>query len=257
VTTSPPAIVFVNASVGYGGRAVVERMCGAVPVGEALALVGPNGGGKSTVIKSLLGLLPVVRGEIRVMGRRPQDARPFVGYVPQAGSLDPEFPISVAQVVLLGRYRRIGWFRAPGGADRAASAAALSAVGLAELARHRFGTLSGGQQQRVLLARAIVAEPRILLLDEPFNGVDRVSQDAMLGVLAGMKARGTTMVISTHDLSIARHLGDQACLLNRRPYGFGPVATTLTEHRLRDTYDWQGFGHRDQVVLTGTESRQP
>src|SRR5439155_4515346 len=125
-----------------------------------------------------------------------------VAYVPQADTLDADFPVSVAQVVLMGRYRKVGWLRRPGGSDRRIAAQALDAVGLAGRAGDRFGTLSGGQRQRALLARAITQQPRLLLLDEPFHGVDAVSQDALLEALAGLRARGAPVVVSTHDLPL-------------------------------------------------------
>jgi manganese/iron transport system ATP-binding protein len=239
--------------VAYDAPLVLEDVNGSVAAGEAVALIGPNGGGKSTLIKAVLGLVPVVAGEIRVLGRRPVDARTSVAYVPQAETLDPEFPISVEQVVLMGRYRRVGWLRYPGRADRAAATQALASVGLAERARDRFGTLSGGQRQRVLLARALVAEPRLLLLDEPFNGVDAVSQEALLTALAKVRATGTAVVVSTHDLSIAHLACDQVCLLNRHQFGFGPVELTLTPERLRDTYGAQALQlHGNHMIVAGS-----
>lgn len=225
-----------HASVAYGRAPALERVHGAVRRGEIVALVGPNGAGKSTLIKAILGLVPVVDGSITVLGRSPSQARRRVAYVPQADTLDADFPISVAQVVLMGRYRRIGWVRPPGRADRAAAAAALDTVGLADRAADRFGTLSGGQRQRVLLARAIVAEPDLLLLDEPFNGVDAVSQDALLSTIRDQAHRGTAMVISTHDLALAHITCDEVCLLNRHQFGFGPPDDVLTPELLRAAY---------------------
>ena len=239
--------------MAYDATPVLEDVHGSVAAGEAVALIGPNGGGKSTLIKAVLGLVPVVRGEIRVLGTRPADARAQVAYVPQAETLDPEFPVSASQVVLMGRYRRVGWLRVPGRSDRAAAARALEAVGLADRGRDRFGTLSGGQRQRVLLARALVAEPRLLLLDEPFNGVDAVSQDALLRALREAKAAGTAVVVSTHDLSVAHLACDQVCLLNHHQYGFGPVDATLTPDRLRETYGAQALELRgDRVIVART-----
>ena len=248
-----PALVLDHVDVAYDGAPVLEGVRGMVAAGEAVALIGPNGGGKSTLIRAILGLVPVGRGEIRVLGRRPAEARPEVGYVPQADTLDPQFPVSVAQVVLMGRYRRIGWLRAPGRADRAAAAAALDHVGLADRSRDRFGTLSGGQRQRVLLARALVAQPRLLLLDEPFNGVDAVSQEALITALARARADGAAVVVSTHDLSIAHLACDQVCLLNRHQYGFGPVEATLTSQRLSETYGARALQlHGDHMIVAAT-----
>ncbi|MCK9875101.1 metal ABC transporter ATP-binding protein [Frankia sp. AgPm24] len=230
------AIVFTHASVAYDRFPAVEQVNGTVRPGEIVALVGPNGAGKSSLIKAVLGLVPVVAGSIVVLGRPPAQARRQVAYVPQADTLDPNFPISVAQVVLMGRYRRIGWLRPPGRADRAAAAAALAAVGLEHRARDRFGLLSGGQRQRVLLARAIASEPAVLVLDEPFNGVDVVSQEALLGAVRELTARGAAVIISTHDLTLAQSACDRVCLLNRRQFAFGPPADVLTPPLLRQAY---------------------
>lgn len=239
--------------VTYGAQSALENIDGAVAPGEAVALIGPNGAGKSTLIKAILGLVPLARGRISVLGRTPAAARRDVAYVPQADTLDPEFPISVGQVVMMGRYRRIGWLHRPRPGDKKATARALEQVGLADRARHRFGTLSGGQRQRVLLARAIAAEPRLLLLDEPFNGVDVVSEQALLDAIAALKATGAAVVIATHDLALAHLACEGVCLLNRRQYGFGPTAATLTPKRLRDTYGGHALELRgDRVIVAGT-----
>jgi manganese/iron transport system ATP-binding protein len=230
------ALVFDRAGVAYDVTPVLQDVHGTVGAGEAVALIGPNGAGKSTLIKAILGLVPVVRGRITVLGGRPAAARSRVAYVPQADTLDADFPISVAQVVLMGRYRKVGWLRRPGRADRQIAAEALDQVGLAARSTDRFGTLSGGQRQRVLLARAIAQQPEILLLDEPFNGVDAVSQDTLLTALADLKRGGAAVVVSTHDLSIAHLACEQVCLLNHHQYGFGPVGATLTPEHLRKTY---------------------
>ncbi|CAI7973950.1 ABC transporter ATP-binding protein [Frankia sp. Hr75.2] len=233
---APAALSLEHASIAYGRVPVLHGVHGVLHPGRTLALIGPNGAGKSTLIKAVLGLVPVVDGLITVLGRPPGAARREVAYVPQADTLDPDFPISVGQVVLMGRYRGIGWIRRPGRADRAAAQAALEAVGLAHRARDRFGTLSGGQRQRVLLARAIAAQPRLLLLDEPFNGVDVVSQDALLAALSTLTAASTAVVVSTHDLALAQLISDEVCLLSGRQITFGPPAEALTAEPLRAAY---------------------
>jgi manganese/iron transport system ATP-binding protein len=248
-----PALVLQRASVRYATTTALEDIDGSVRAGEAVALIGPNGAGKSTLIKAILGLVPVASGRIRVLGRAPAAARRQLAYVPQADTLDPDFPVSVRQAVLMGRYRQIGWLRRPGRVDRAAAEDALELMGLAGRGRDRFGTLSGGQRQRVLLARAIAHEPRLLLLDEPFNGVDAVSQHALLAGLAALKSRGVAVVVSTHDLALAHLACDQVCLLNRQQFGFGPVEATLTSERLRETYGQQALEMRgDRVIVAGT-----
>ncbi|MEU4423819.1 ABC transporter ATP-binding protein [Actinoplanes sp. NPDC024001] len=208
---------YAGVSVGYRGSPVLTDVNLELPAGRCLALVGPNGAGKSTLIRSAVGLADVLGGTARVFGQTPERGRDRCGYVPQIGDLDADFPVTAGQVVLMGRYRRIGWFRPTGAADRRAARDALERVGLAAQAGRRFGLLSGGQRQRVLLARAIAAEPRMLLLDEPFNGVDAASQESILTVLRDLTAAGVAIVISTHDLTLARELADEVCQVNGRP----------------------------------------
>jgi manganese/iron transport system ATP-binding protein len=244
------ALVMRHAAMAYERAPVLEDVDGVVEAGESVALIGPNGAGKSTLLKAILGLVPVVRGSITVLGGPPAAARRQVAYVPQADNLDAEFPVTAGQVVLMGRYPQVGWVRRPGRADRRAAAAALEEVGLAGQARERFGTLSGGQRQRVLLARAIAQRARLLLLDEPFNGIDAASEELLLGALRRLRAGGAAVVVSTHDLALAHLFCDEVCLLNRHQLAFGPTATTLTPELLRATYG----GHAlqlggDNVIL--------
>jgi manganese/iron transport system ATP-binding protein len=171
-----------------------------------------------------------------VLGVTPEQARGRVAYVPQADVLDPEFPVNALQVVLMGRYRRIGWLRRPSRHDRAVALESLDRVGLANRARDRFGVLSGGQRQRVLLARAIAQEAEVLLLDEPFTGLDTTTTDLLLDVLAQLRAQGVAVVMSTHDLSVAHLACDDACLLNGHQVAFGPIGASLTADLLRQTY---------------------
>jgi manganese/iron transport system ATP-binding protein len=232
----PPALVLDDVTVTYGPVVALEAATGEVAPGQSVALIGPNGAGKSTLIRAVLGLVPLAAGRIEVLGADPVAARRDVGYVPQADLLDLDFPVTVLQVVLMGRYRRIGWLRRPGRADRERAREALAEVGLADRADRRFGELSGGQRQRVLLARALAADPRLLLLDEPFNGVDSVSQELLLDALSRARAGGAAVLISTHDLALAHLACDEVCLLNRHQVGFGPTAATLTPELLQRTY---------------------
>jgi manganese/iron transport system ATP-binding protein len=236
VPAADVALRFSGASVGYAGRTVLRGVHLTVRPGEALALVGPNGAGKSTLIKAVLGLAQLLDGSLTVLGEPVARARGRAAYVPQLDSLDADFPVSAGQVVLMGRYRHAGWLRPPGRAHRRLAAEALDRVGLADRARTRFGLLSGGQRQRVLLARAIAAQPRLLLLDEPLNGLDAPSQEEILRVLANLRVDGTALVVSTHDLAVARDACDTVCLLNGRQYAFGPVPGTLSPALLRQTY---------------------
>ncbi len=231
-----PALVLHDVAVTYGRRAALDGVTGRVEPGASVALIGPNGAGKSTLLKAVLGLVPLQRGRIEVLGGEPAAGRRRVAYVPQADILDPEFPVSALQVVLMGRYRDTGWLRRPGKADRAIAAEALARVGLADRSSDRFGTLSGGQRQRVLLARAIAQRSDLLLLDEPFNGVDAATQDLLLAVLADLQADGVAVVMSTHDLAIAHLACGEVCLLNRHQIAFGPTEATLTPEHLRAAY---------------------
>ncbi|MFI8275586.1 metal ABC transporter ATP-binding protein [Streptomyces sp. NPDC085929] len=246
-----PAIAFDHACLCYGSTTVLDDVHGTVLPGQALALVGPNGAGKSTLIKSALGLVRVGSGAVSVYGQRPAAARSRTAYVPQADTLDPEFPVTVGQVVLMGRYRAAGWLRRPGRRDRAIAADALELVGLADRAEDRFGTLSGGQRQRVLLARAIAQQADVLLLDEPFNGVDAVSRDALLGALRGLLSGGAAILVSTHDLTVAGDLCEQVCLLNGRQFAFGPLEQTLTADNLRCCYGSHAFEVDGSAIVAG------
>jgi manganese/iron transport system ATP-binding protein len=225
--TRPVLLRLDHASLAYGRARVVEDVHGAVHGGEAVALIGPNGAGKSTLLRAVLGLVDVVSGGIEVLGSTPARARREVAYVPQVDTLDAQFPVSVGQVVLMGRYRDVGWLRRP--------------VGLAERKDDRFGMLSGGQRQRVLLARAIAQQPRLLLLDEPFNGVDAVSQQALLAALRRLQDGGAAVVVSTHDLALAHLACDEVCLLNKHQVAFGPTEATLTPELLRAAYGGQAL----------------
>lgn len=235
-TSADPVLLLEGATAAYGRDVVLQGVTGRLGAGGSLALIGPNGAGKTTLIRAILGLVPLTSGRIEVLGGSPTRARGQVAYVPQAEALDRSFPVSALQVVLMGRYRRIGWLRRPGRADREAARAALDRVGLGHRAGERFGRFSGGQRQRVLLARAIAQEARLLLLDEPFNGVDSTTTDVVLEVLGELRSTGVSIVMSTHDLAIAHLACDDACLLNRHQVAFGPIERTLTTERLRETY---------------------
>jgi manganese/iron transport system ATP-binding protein len=234
-------------TVAYDGEVVLHDVHQMVEPGDSVAVIGPNGAGKSTLIKAILGLAPVAGGYVEVLGTTPRQARPQVAYVPQGDNLDPTFPVSVLQVALMGRYRHIGWLRRPGRADRTAALAALDEVGLADRAEDTFGVLSGGQRQRVLIARAIAQQARLLLLDEPFNGVDAATQDVLISVLGRLRSEGVAVVMVTHDLSVAHLACDHACLLNRHQVAFGPLATTVTADALAATY-----GRHAVVLAEGT-----
>lgn len=230
------AVVATDASFRYGSDdPVATGVTVTVAPGEALALIGPNGAGKSTIILGLLGLTTLHAGTLSVLGTSPAAARSSIGFVPQSLLLDPQFPVSLEQVVGMGRYRRLRW-RWPGRDDREAVRRALQRVGLEPLRRRRFGMLSGGQQQRGLLARALVADPRLMVLDEPFNGLDQTNRDALLGIVRELKSAGVAFVISTHDLELAQSVCDSVLLINGEQVAAGPTDEVLTLENLERVF---------------------
>lgn len=207
-----PAIRVQNLSFSYGESLVLERVDLEVGRGAFVGLVGPNAGGKSTLLKLILGLLQPQTGRIQVLGRPPRQVSRRIGYVPQFPSFPRDFPISVEQVVTMGRLGSgsgFGWYRA---ADREAARLALAEVEASHLARRRIGTLSGGQLQRVLLARALVAQPEILILDEPTANIDQRGETDVFDLLAELNHRMTILLVS-HDIAfISEYVGQVACL---------------------------------------------
>jgi manganese/iron transport system ATP-binding protein len=231
------ALSLSEAAFAYGHDVALDGLNLEVAEGEALALIGPNGSGKSTFLKGVLGILPLAAGRMQLFGgERTSDTARSLGYLPQSDEVDPEFPVSLEQVVMMGRYRRLGWWRLPARADRAAVAEALRLTGLAPLAQSRFGSLSGGQQQRGLLARALAANPRMLLLDEPFNGLDQPNRDALVETIRSLKANGVTILLTTHDLVLAREVCDKVLLVNATQIAFGSLAEVLTLEHLQAAF---------------------
>ena len=239
--SSEPVVVLDDAAFAYNSRTVLTGVTGTVVGGEALALIGPNGSGKTTLLRGLLGLVRVAAGSLRVNGAAPGRApRGSIGYVPQVADLDPSFPVTVLDVVLMGTYSRLGLLRRPGPALRARCREALDAVGLGDAAARRFGTLSGGQRQRVLLARCVAARPELVLLDEPFNGLDQPNRDALLRILTDLKNDGVGVVVSTHDLVLAREVCEQVALLAGRQIAFGPRQEVLVPRLVEEAYGSSG-----------------
>jgi len=247
------ALRVAGASFAYAQTPALTGIDFDLHAGEAVALIGPNGSGKSTLLKGILGLIHRTAGTVEVLGHATAPAG-TVGYVPQTDELDPEFPVSLEQVVMMGRYRALGWLRLPGKKDRQAVAAALDTVGLSNLAKTRFGELSGGQQQRGLLARAVAAGPRLLLLDEPFNGLDQSNRDALVGTVERLKADGVAVLVSTHDLELARAVCERVLLLNGSQVAFGARESVLTLENVQRTFHEVGV-EMDQhtLVIPGHE----
>jgi len=214
-------------AAGYGGGPVIGELSFRVRHGERVGVLGPNGGGKTTLFRALLGTLPPLGGRFEAAGG--------FGYVPQTERSRLDYPVDALDVALMGALSRVPWWRPVGGAERRFAAAALARVGLAGLERSHFGELSGGQRQRVLVARALVQNAAILLLDEPFTGVDRPSAELLARLLDELAAEGRAVLIATHDVEQARDW-DLVLCLNRRQVAFGPPRETLTREVLEETY---------------------
>ena len=208
----------------------------AIPEGRLMAVVGPNGAGKSTLIKAVLGLVPSASGRIQIYGKPYRRQRHLVGYVPQRESVDWDFPVNALDVVAMGLYRNIGWFRPVTRKHRDTAMEALDQVGMADFADRQINQLSGGQQQRVFLARALVQDARIYLMDEPFTGVDVATERAIVTLLKALKEDGKTCVVVHHDLQTVPDYFDEVALLNMRLVGSGPVSEVFTEDNLKKTY---------------------
>ncbi|CAG1770572.1 partial Manganese transport system ATP-binding protein MntB, partial [uncultured bacterium] len=211
-----------------------------------MAIVGPNGAGKSTLIKTILGLMKPSAGRVLVYGKPYPQQRHLVAYVPQRGSVDWDFPTNALDVVIMGRYGHLGWIRRPGSSDRALALESLRKVGMEAFAERQISQLSGGQQQRVFLARALVQNAQIYLMDEPFQGVDATTEKAIIDVLRTLKSEGRTVVVVHHDLETVPEYFDHVLLLNVRAIASGEVSTTFTPENLRLAY-----GGRMDLLLDG------
>ncbi len=233
---TPPALAVSRLTVAYRSAPVLWDVSLAVSPGRLVGVVGPNGAGKTTLLKAALGLVPKLAGTVRVLGEPYSPRRQSVAYVPQRGSVDWDFPIDVQRLVLMGSYGRLGWFRPAGRAEWGAVAGALDQVGLSDLASRQIGELSGGQQQRAFLARALVQAAPVYFLDEPFQGVDAVSERAVIGILRGLRDAGKTIVVVHHDLQTAADYFDEVVLLNVRKVAHGLSAEVLTPGNLARAY---------------------
>jgi manganese/zinc/iron transport system ATP- binding protein len=223
-------------TVAYNKKPVLWNVDCEAQAGSLIAIVGPNGAGKSTLLKAALGLIPAVSGEVSFFGRPLARVRHRVGYVPQRGSVDWDFPASALEVVTMGRYGMIGWCRPVGRRHREAARACLDQVGMADFAHRQIGQLSGGQQQRVFLARALAQEADLYIMDEPFAGVDAATEKAMVEVLRALKRSGRTVICVHHDLHTVAEYFEQLVLLNVRLIASGPMEDTFNVENLRQTY---------------------
>jgi len=237
VEHSPDAALCIHdLTVAYRGRPVLWDIDLDVPRGARVGLVGPNGAGKSTLLRAALEMVPRVSGEIRFLGRTLKEARRSIAYVPQRESVDWDFPVRVIDVVAMGLYGRIGWFRPVRRRHRATALEALERMGIADLADRQIRQLSGGQQQRTFLARALAQDAELSLLDEPLAAVDAATEEAIVTILRELRSRGRTIVVVHHDLTTAPLYFDRVILLNQRVVAEGPMAEVFTPENLHRTY---------------------
>ena len=232
---SPAPISVRGVTVSYGQKPVLRSVSLDVPRGQLVGVVGPNGAGKSTLLRAILGLIPLDSGSVEIGGLPIERCRGSIAYVPQTEAVDWDFPVTVSDVVLMGRYGRLGWFGRPGRADRDAAHEALAQVAMTEFADRHIRQLSGGQQQRVFLARALCQHADVLLLDEPFAGVDAATEQAIFELIARLTADGKTLLVVNHDLSVLDRF-DSVLLLNQQVIAFGPTDQVVTNENLRRTY---------------------
>lgn len=233
---SHAALEVTDLTVAYQEKPVLWDIDMLVPAGILMAIVGPNGAGKTTLIKTILGLVKPAAGQVSIYGQPYVAQRHLVGYVPQRGSVDWDFPTSVLDVVTMGRYGHLGWFKRPGARERKIALAALDKVGMRHFAQRQISQLSGGQQQRVFLARALAQDAQIYFMDEPFQGVDATTERAIVLLLQELRHAGKTVIVVHHDLQTVPEYFDWVTLLNVRRIASGPVADIFTEENLRLTY---------------------
>ncbi|QDB79733.1 metal ABC transporter ATP-binding protein [Georgenia wutianyii] len=223
-------------TAAYREEPVLWDVSFTVPEGRLVGVVGPNGAGKTTLLKIAMGLLRPVAGTVRVFGRPLERGRRDVGYVPQRGSVDWDFPTNARDVVEMGTYGRLGWLRRPGPAERRTAERCLERVGMLDLADRQIGELSGGQQQRVFLARALAQDARLYLADEPFVGVDHPTERVVVDLLRELRDEGRTVVVVHHDLATVAEYFDTVVLLNRELVAAGPTAEVFTAENIARTY---------------------
>jgi manganese/zinc/iron transport system ATP- binding protein len=247
---SEPAVEIADLTVAYRDKPVLWDVDLTVPQGVLMAIVGPNGAGKTTLIKAVLGLVRPAAGQVLVHGRPYDEERRRVAYVPQRGTVDWDFPTSVLDVVTMGTYGALGWLRRPGRAERGRALASLDQVRMRELADRQISQLSGGQQQRVFLARALVQDADVYLMDEPFQGVDATTEVEIVRLLQELRARGKTVIVVHHDLQTVAEYFDWVTLLNVRRIASGPVDEAFTEENLRLAYG-------GRVALLSGNGRRP
>ena len=231
------AVDINHLTVSYGPVPALLDVSLKIPKGKLIGIIGPNGSGKSTLIKAMLGFIKPDVGNIQIFGKEASSAKGMVAYVPQRGAVDWDFPITVGEVAMMGRYGHRRWWQDMSRKDIEIAEEALKKVRMSQFASRQIGQLSGGQQQRVFMARALAQDAEILLLDEPFSGVDAATEDAILEVLQETKNQGKTLCVVHHDLATAAEYFDDLILLKQRLFGFGPPSQILVPELLCDVYE--------------------
>ena len=236
MSSEAPAVCLKGLTVAYDAQPVLWNVNLDVPQGVVMGIVGPNGAGKSTLLKAVLNIVRPLAGQIEVFGRSYRASRYRVGYVPQRAGVDWDFPISVLDLVLMGTYGQLGWFHRPGADERRRALESLERVGMSGFANQQIGELSGGQQQRVFLARAFVQNAEVLLMDEPFAGVDATTEQAIVDLMHGLRQNGKTLLIVHHDLTTVSDYFDHVALLNRQIIAAGQIEDAFNMDFLEKTY---------------------
>jgi len=231
-----PVVEFHDLTVSYHKKPVLWNIDMTLPRGALIGIIGPNGAGKSTLIKAAMGLLPLASGYVRIFDQPIEKVRDRVSYVPQRETVDWDFPTSVLDVVLMGRYAKLGLLRRPGKADKELAINCLEKVGMEAFVDRQISQLSGGQQQRVFLARALAQEADLYFMDEPFAGVDAATETAILSILQEIAAQDKTVIVVHHDLQSAAEFFDWIVLLNMRLVASGPIERAFTNELLQETY---------------------
>lgn len=232
-----PALTVSNLSTGYPGNLqAIQDISFDIQRGERVAVLGPNGAGKSTLFKAIVGLVPFTSGKISIHGEDCRTSHSMIGYVPQHNEIDWNFPATVLDVVMMGRIRKIGWFKLPRRIDQDVVASKLEQVGLADFAHRQINELSGGQKRRVFIARALAQETDVILLDEPFSGVDVAAEEEIMATIESLKTDQITVLLATHDIQMAINRFDKLLMINQKLVAYGHYKEVFTPEKLQATF---------------------
>lgn len=253
---SQPALHVSDLSAGYpGDKLAIRKLNFSIERGEKVAVIGPNGAGKSTLFKAIVGLIPFTSGTISIHGKDCHTSHNMVGYVPQQGDIDWSFPVTVYDVVMMGRTRQIGWFRWAQKKDRQVVEALLEQLSLTYIRHRPIGALSGGQKQRVFIARALAQETDVLIMDEPFSGVDSSAEAEILKTLNMLQTQGITILMSTHDMGMASSEFDKILLIRQTVLAFGIATEVMQADKLQMAYGgaMRVFNNGQEMLMIADE----